>query len=107
MIFEFIFNSLVIILLCFWHVHRLKVAEQLIRKWSIVNDLILLDFKFKLVNKGAFLWGSSGIDLVYKLIVKNTENEVKECWVRVGDVMIGMLFNKNIHEKWSPSHTDL
>lgn len=79
--------------------HRIKVSSNEILKWSIANNYIIITSKFKFFNKGRISSGSLTA-LVYKVTLKDLNNDIKRCWIRVGDPYFGMLLDKNIYVKW-------
>lgn len=99
MILQILGNALIFFLLYLWQEYRIKKANVAITEWADIKNYSIIDSQFKLFFKGPFLRGAL-ITLVFRVSLIDKNNTQKECWIRVGDYNMGMLYNKDVHVVW-------
>ena len=99
MILDLFLYVLIGVIFYTWILYRTKLSNKIIDEWLKENNFKIINKKYKLLFKGIFERGSL-MTVVYRIDIKNENNEIKKCWFKIGNSYTGMLFNKNVSVRW-------
>ena len=84
---------------CGWFIYaHISRAKQLVEAWAEENGYRLVLAEHKLFHKGPFWW-STKMQAVYRVVVRDEQDEVRTGWVQLGDPLRGM-FSEKVDVRW-------
>ncbi|WP_052573963.1 hypothetical protein [Haloferula sp. BvORR071] len=75
-------------------VWREKRGSELVYGWARENGYRLMRADRCLFSKGPFFWGTSKSQIVFRVVVQDTDGMQRSGWVRCGSWLGGLLSNK-------------
>ncbi|MFD0893284.1 hypothetical protein KBB96_17820 [Luteolibacter ambystomatis] len=78
---------------------RLSRARTLLEEWADSSGFRLLESEKRDFFKGPFFWGSSKLQVVYRITVCDRSGRERQGWVRCGDWFFGLM-GSQVEVKW-------
>jgi hypothetical protein len=88
---SFAFFAGFIALVWMWHFKR---SSYLLEQWAARNDFRILSRQYRFFFKGPFFWTSSRGQVVYCVIVLDSDGDTRKGWVRCGGWLLGLLSDR-------------
>lgn len=74
-------------------------SRAVLESWAAENGYELLTGGFRLFRRGPFFWTSSKGQTVHRVVVRTSEGQVMQGWVRCGSIW-GVLFSDKVEVRW-------
>ena|SRR5205814_9183863 len=90
----FCFILLLLILgvgLTLWNFNR---ANSMLRDWAASNGYTIVEKEYRSFFKGPFFWTASRSQIIYRVVIRDDERNVRSGWVKLGSWWFGVLSNQ-------------